>query len=620
MRPQSYQESGAALLITTTLATAVMMGYTLLSTADSTLLSRKHQDHIAQHLSKLTFSHLRATINRAQTDFCNTDITDFIHVGQSTRPSQVTIDWNAIQQCPQLLPRAFPTQLVQTAHLDLALTAKDHQSLQADLELTMTITIKALGKNSQTRTTQHAASLNLTVMRYSDFGLILHSKEPRIHLNSAQDQIRLKVSSPTFISSSKLKSAKISDQLSHIEFNQPVYSRATLNKLGMTSHHFSSTYRKGLITNFANLDSGNNNFLYMNNTQDNRQWQMKNEFQYDNHQIIITPDSSSSLTFYIVDEPYSGDDPANPGNCELLDDLKNQLSRKYCHTTNDANSSPLNDQLAPPQDISEIYHTQFKNNSSLRDNSLTHNCYSIVPSSFHHPYIHLFNQDDLTLNLFQSLANPTDNSPNFELFCAVILANQLTLNLTFEQDTEFFLFGIIGVNQLIINANTDTTCEDCRATLHIINPYRFRSHNLAPDSSTALNKLLTNGNTAISSIVKVQNRFATTILRNLYLPLITVNHQHWSQHILSAEDFLTDDFKILKPRDVTDNSSNKTISSFVFQQDDKTRSNLHRAYEQVLDNGKQIFSEFGNPNNKPIYRITLDHHEMEVCDNSTCSE
>ena len=617
MRPQSYQESGAALLITTTLATAVMMGYTLLSTTDSTLLSRKHQDHIAHHLSKLTFSHLRATINRAQTDFCNTDITDFIHVGQSSRPSPVTIDWNAIQDCPQLLPRAFPTQLVQTAHLDLALTAKDHPSLQADLELTMIITIKALGKNSQTRTTQHAASLDLTVMRYSDFGLILHGDKPRIHLNS--DQIRLKVSSPTFISAPELESAKISDQLSHIEFNQPVYSRPTLATLGMTSHHFSSTYRKGLITNFAHLSD---NHFYMSNTQDNPQWQMTNEFQYDSNQkaIIISPPPSLP-PFYILDEPISSDNAGDPINCRLI---KNITNLKYCHDANDSNNpSPLNGQPTPPQDISKIYHTQFNSNTTSQDSPLTHNCYSIDSSStFYHPYIHLFNQAELTLNLFQSLTTPPDGSSNFELFCAIILANQLTLNLTFDKDTEFFLFGIIGVNKLIINinANTAQACSDCTATLHIINPYRFRSHNLAPASSTTLNELLTKGNTSISSIVRVQNRFATTILRNLYLPLITVNHQHWSQRILSAQEFLYHDLNRLTPRYVIGDFSNQTISSFIFQPDDKTRSNLHRAYKQVLDTGESIFSEFGNPNNKPIYRITMDHHEMKVCDNPTCSE
>lgn len=630
--PKHRQESGAALLIITTIASMVMVGYAMYSSSDASMLLRRQQDHVATYLAQSMFALVSSTITQSETMLCGEQFDDFITVGDDAiDPGTLSLNWEQIKGCAELTSlfegRGFPQHLVQAAEFQLDMVSEpsqEHKNLTARLEASIIVTVRSPGAAAQReRTTKHVATFKVAVLRYANFGLILHGDQPLITLDG-ETQSQLKVASPTLlVPFSPLSLGNLFNSLdrrSSTEFMQPVYSTQPLTDLsGLTQEEFRATYQKGLITNFAG-ELSESPLAISASSPDSwslgehyRCW-MDDESSFDacKNIAITTPDLGQGGINNIC----------RSGQAELSGYLEVSYDdgQWFCRPVSQENNPyPLNGTLpeSSPQGQTDSYHLEFsfaERAAQLRGERMWHNCNTgsaqnvdMHNKSHYHPYISLFEPDDLAITLSNQWVGQNGNRQYGPIFCGIIFAQDLTININADRSGDFIFFGIIAANNLVINF-TESAAD---ATLYLINPVAVSSHALrlrsaVEDSSepVLLSQYLKELSTSISAIRALQDIWGTTILRNIYLPLLRSDRVDWQNRVLPAQDFLDNDL---------DADRVQSSESFTIQAPDRRdASNLYEAYEAV--ESEDAYAAFGDPDNQPVYVVTMDDRQMEVCD------
>lgn len=576
-----HRESGVALLITTTIASAVMIGYSVLSSVDSTLLTHKHQDFIATHLAYLTFTSLRAAINQAQDSFCGQSIETFINLTQATRFNRGRpIELDSLIRCDELnikppnTQTRFPVGLIEDANLSLR-GKTDPQKLSGSLTATMVITVRALGNKSQRRITKFVAEYKISVMKYADFGLIFLNNGSSLNL---EDNIKLSVVSPTMVLSNQPDTPLSLNQWlgdNYPIFHNRVYVQAqSLERLNYDNTTFHNIFQSGIVTHFAPNLSSDKHLTSLNTGYRPEELTLPSDFPTKD---VIPNMSERRLPQYEI--PWVYNYPEN-GRI-ILGDLDNFINQ---------DSSP-----------NRSYHLSFAPNHQQN------NCYGTqdpTGNKNYHPYIYLFKTNTpVTIEINQNPDTSSPLNPHYtRIFCGVILADDLTINLIGEGD--FIFLGIIGVNQLTVTSDSNR-----QAKLHIINPSAYRQQDPVQleNESMTLYQFLEDNSVSLKTIRHIQEWYLSNILRNLYLPLIQNNVNKW-HNLMTFNNFIDADLNV------------GGEPPFHF-----TRKNINTLYEawkksEIIE-WESIYNGFGQRENTPIYQVKLDIDEKYICkDKQECLE
>lgn len=631
------QESGAALLIITTIASMVMVGYSMYNSSDASMLLRRQQDHVATQLAQGMFSLVSSTITQSQTALCDADFEDFITVGdEEISPNPLELTWNEIQNCDELQPlffdtqgrRQFPQHLVHAAEFTLALVSlqrEEFKDLTARLEATMRVTVRSPGATDQgLRTTEHVTTFKIAVLRYANFGLMFHGGGPEIELD---ENTRLKVASPTWLALSdnfNLDTFIDAEGMDRIEFMQPVYSAEPLTNLTRTQEQFRATFQKGLITRFApglmqsprdinntdiwTIGEGGDTLYRCYHPVSSTEQTQGCEYLNLSSEASQDVDCSGYVAFRSSFGAESGKWSVPDFAVCTTEDLDSEAQLSLSGTSED---SPNENQST------SSYHLAFRNKVELLDNSnqfMYHNCSEEAEELDEsqkgwHPYISLFENNPITISLSNMMLDEGVPQQYGPIFCGIIFAEELTIELAGEGD--YIFFGIIAANELTIQSDNPD------ANLYLINPVALSSRAVRPRSvvsnqSVALSQYLKELNTTIGAIRTLQNVWGTSILRNIYLPLLQRQSPNWQNQLLSAQEFLYNDLS-RERRDPTPNNT------FTFQDpNQRDASQLYDAYDTV--DSESTYANFGDPQYEPLYVVTMDDRQMKVCENERCEE
>lgn len=446
-----HNEAGAAILILTCFASALMIGYSLAMGSDGVLMNhKKHNDNI-NLFSDFVFSTLRekiansananANANNAQSlELCGTDLSNLLNLGDgpalTQSQSQSTIPLSACNAYAAALgERSLPFNMIDAQNSEIIIEAPEtSQSDRKKLRRVFTVKLNIHSRTQAITTVAYEFTVN--VLRFSDFGLTLR--------NSTQSVVsqgpRIKIYSPTFIpSNATFNYADVTD--GDVEFRDTVVTRASdISMQNFDTNEFQQTFRAGLVTNAFNR------LTHHPGGPPNEQ----GRWTLDDAQLVKWID------------PIGG--PAI---------LYNQNSHLSC---NQQSTSPpdhdqfyyadgdnrLFTQVSPPSEV----HPKAANSQNA--NPQNHSCLPGGDLNYHWHLPYFF------LNPSQSppLITIRYNAPTLphvrwhkRILCAVFVANELTIKLDGKED--FIFFGIMSVNKLKVTGSSD-------ATLHIINPLHFK--------------------------------------------------------------------------------------------------------------------------------------------------
>ena len=202
------KEAGAAILILTCFASALMIGYSLALSSDGVLISHKKRRDNINLFSDYVFSTIREKISKANDNqnfvLCGTQLDELLNLGNGNPypdpdpEKKITLDNCKADAKNALGDRSLPFNMINEKEsmiiIDKSIMSEEDKK---KLKRVFTVRLKIVGNQSkQKKFTQTVAyEFTVSVLRFSDFGLTLRSANPSVVSNGP----RVKIYSPTFI-------------------------------------------------------------------------------------------------------------------------------------------------------------------------------------------------------------------------------------------------------------------------------------------------------------------------------------------------------------------------------------------------------------------------------------
>ena len=569
------KEAGAAILILTCFASALMIGYSLALSSDGVLISHKKRRDNINLFSDYVFSTIREKISQANLNrsfvLCGTNLDELLNLGNGNTFKGKPI---RLKDCKHdaksaLGDRSLPFNMI---NADKSMIIIDESIMSEEdkkkLKRVFTVRLKIVGNQSKQKTfTQTVAyEFTVSVLRFSDFGLTLRS----VNLSVVSGP-RVKIYSPTFITTANPFDPN-SVVNGEVEFRDIVVTRAPRLNLSDT-RQFQQTFRAGLVTDYYHQSlktfPGKDNVWELDgdalrknsgqNTSDTSLW-------YDNNRITGQPPILTN------DPPRKDDEFYYANGKTTLDKALNVQTPSEVH----------------PQ----AYQKQQHGCPPTGNTNIT----------YHLPYFVLNLQQPHSVQI--RLGDPPDPETMWwhkRILCAVFVTKSVTIELPDQGDEDYIFFGLMSVNQLTVSGPSNTT-------LHIINPLDFRGDLIDFDHATP-------GTNTLSSYLQQHHLLTYPTLQSMSDQL-----RSHSPGILS--NFFLPITKIGQPPKQYKNWYNQVFNGPVlpFAYDNSTPPNIIESLYELSQESSASFNTYkdlGNLASQPYYtvkmkRIVDDQGDHEV--------